>query len=92
LKTFVYFSNEEFWKFTTFILEKTGNTTLEIRWDSNSMAPTLNGEEMGNALDYAVALKEYYVKEELKPKYDYLVELVKKHYVSNIFIFYIFIN
>ncbi len=56
------------------------------------MAPTLNGEEMGNALDYAVALKEYYVKEELKPKYDYLVELVKKHYVSNIFIFYIFIN
>ena len=56
------------------------------------MAPTLNGEEMGNALDYAVALKEYCDIEELKPKCDYLVELVKKHYVSNIFISYIFIN
>jgi hypothetical protein len=56
------------------------------------MALTLNGEEMGNSLDFAVALREICSVEEVKPKYDYLVELVKKHYVSNIFIFYIFIN
>jgi hypothetical protein len=49
------------------------------------MEPTLNGEEMGNALDYAVALKEKCDVEDFKPKLDYLIKLVQKHYVSIIF-------
>ncbi len=50
--------------------------------------PTSKGKEMGNALDYAVALiKKYGQKENQEKKFYYLIEPVKKHYVSNIFIF-----